>query len=59
MGIKECITHELLEPYPVLHEAQGDVVAHVKFTVLLLPSGTVKITGMPIDYSAYQTDKVR
>jgi hypothetical protein len=56
--VKECVAHELLEPYPVVYEREGDVVAHAKFTVLLLPSGTTKITGMSIDYSAYSSDKV-
>lgn len=48
MGIRECVTHELLMPYPVLNEKRGDFVAHVKVTVLLLPSGnTAQITGLP------------
>lgn len=48
MGIRECVTHELLMPYPVLNEKKGDFVAHVKVTVLLLPSGnTAQITGLP------------
>jgi methionine aminopeptidase len=46
LGLRECITHELLASYPVLVEKPGDQVAHVKFTVLLLPTGTVKITGL-------------
>lgn len=47
MGVRECVTHQLLMPYPVLHERNGDFVAHVKFTVLLLPSGTLQISGLP------------
>jgi len=48
MGIRECVTHELLLPYPVLNEKRGDFVGHVKVTVLLLPSGnTAQITGLP------------
>ena len=39
MGVVECLKHELMHPYPVLYERQGDHVAHFKFTVLLLPSG--------------------
>jgi len=56
MGIVECTNHQLLEPYPVLYEREGVSVAHVKFTVLLLPSGTVKICGM--DMPEATTDKV-
>jgi hypothetical protein len=40
-------------PYPVLHERKGDFVAHVKFTVLLLPNGTLQISGLPpVTYQA-------
>ena len=33
------MNHGLLTPYPVLQEKPGDFIAHIKFTVLLLPSG--------------------
>jgi len=48
MGVVECLKHDLLQPFPVLVEAPGSVVAHIKFTVLLLPSGTAKITGLSV-----------
>jgi curved DNA binding protein len=48
-GVVECSKHRLLEAYPVLTEKQGDFVAHFKFTALMLPSGTSKITGLPVD----------
>ena len=44
MGVVECLKHDLLHPYPVLHEKEGDTVAHFKFTVLLLSTGTKQIT---------------
>ncbi|RZB60366.1 ErbB-3 bindinb protein 1 [Glycine soja] len=40
LGLVECVNHELLQPYPVLHEKPGDFVAHIKFTVLLMPNGS-------------------
>ncbi|CAN0156857.1 unnamed protein product, partial [Phaeothamnion confervicola] len=43
MGVVECVKHELMQPYPVMYERAGDIVAHFKFTVLLLPSGTTKV----------------
>lgn len=46
MGVRECVTHGLLTPYGVLAERAGDHIAHVKYTVLLMPNGTVKITGL-------------
>ncbi|KAG6550145.1 hypothetical protein Mapa_008101 [Marchantia paleacea] len=45
LGLVECVNHELLQPYPVLHEKPGDLVAHIKFTVLLMPNGSDRITG--------------
>ncbi|KAL7590189.1 hypothetical protein Lser_V15G39374 [Lactuca serriola] len=45
LGLVECVNHELLQPYPVLHEKPGDFVAHIKFTVLLMPNGSDRITS--------------
>jgi curved DNA binding protein len=45
LGITECVNHGLLTPYPILHEYSGKV-AHFKCTVLLLPSGTSRVTGL-------------
>jgi hypothetical protein len=47
MGVRECVTHGLMQQYPVLHERKGDFVAHVKFTVMLLPNGTLQVCGLP------------
>jgi curved DNA binding protein len=47
VGVSEANRHELLHAYPVLHEKAGEIVAQFKFTVLLLPGGTKKITGLP------------
>jgi curved DNA binding protein len=56
LGVRECVQHELLTPYPVLFERPDAVVAHVKFTVLLLPSGTAKITGVELPADMYVSD---
>lgn len=58
MGVVECVKHNLLHQYPVLSEKQGDFVAHFKYTVLLLPSGTAKVTGVAFDPQAFTTDKI-
>merc|ERR1719491_2668107 len=56
LGIPECVQHELLTMYPSLHEKSGALVAHFKCTVLLLPSGTVRVTGLDMpDY--FKTEK--
>jgi len=46
IGVAESKRHELLEEYPVLKEKPDEIVAQFKFTVLLLPGGTKKITGL-------------
>jgi len=55
MGITECVAHNLLLPYQSLHERADAKVAHFKCTVLLLPSGTSQVTGLPLP-SYFKTD---
>jgi curved DNA binding protein len=57
LGITECSSHGLLTPYPILHERKGAKVAHFKCTVLLLPSGTARASGLPLP-QYFNTDKV-
>jgi len=49
MGVVECVSHKLVDPYPVLYEKPGEFIAQVKYTVLLMPNGQSKITGVPFD----------
>ena len=56
MGVIECAKHDLVEPYPVYHEKEGEFVAEFKFTVLLMPNGQMKITGLPIDLDLFETE---
>ncbi|KAF6260545.1 peptidase M24, structural domain-containing protein [Scenedesmus sp. NREL 46B-D3] len=55
LGLVECLSHSLLHPYPVLHEKQGDLVAQIKGTVLLMPNGSDKVTSAP--EQKVETDK--
>mmetsp|Transcript_3598 Transcript_3598/g.3026 ORF Transcript_3598/g.3026 Transcript_3598/m.3026 type:complete len:400 (-) Transcript_3598:85-1284(-) len=55
MGITECVSHGLVTPYPSLHQHSGDV-AHFKCTVLLLPSGTSRVTGLSLP-EYFKTEK--
>merc|ERR1712198_458895 len=58
MGVVECVKHGLCDPYPVIFEREGDVVAQFKFTVLLMPSGPLRITGGPaFEPELYNSDK--
>merc|ERR1719223_676124 len=56
MGITECVNHGLLMPYPSLVEKTDAKVAHFKCTVLLLPSGTTKVTGLSLP-EYFKTEK--
>merc|ERR1712151_824020 len=49
VGVVEAKRHELLDEYPVLKEKEKIFVAQFKFTLLLLPGGTKKVTGMQLD----------
>jgi curved DNA binding protein len=55
LGLNECVQHGLLQPYPCLHDHSG-LVAHFKCTVLLLPSGTTRISGLELP-SYFKTTK--
>ncbi len=56
LGVIECAKHDLMEPYPVYYEKEGEFVAEFKFTVLLMTNGTMKITGLPFEPELYQTE---
>lgn len=51
-GIVECLNHDLLHPYPVLHEKATELVAQFKATVLLMPNGSDRITSAPLQQLA-------
>ena len=93
MGVVECVKHGLCDPYPVIFEREGEIVAQVKtnsegilrfvfmpgfprccvtqclnahsslppqfkFTVLLMPSGPLRITSGPaFEPEMYTSDK--
>jgi len=56
LAVKECVDHKLLEPFNVLYEKDNEVVAQFKFTILLLPNGVHRITGLPFDASLYESE---
>jgi len=58
VGASEAKRHDLLDEYPVLREKEGEHVAQFKFTVLLLPGGTKKITGLDINKEVDHKDQV-
>lgn len=56
MGVVECVNHKLIEPFQVLYEKPGEFVAHYKFTVLLMPNGPHRITGIPFESELYKSE---
>lgn len=56
LGVMECVKTKLIDPYQVLYEKSGEIVAQFKFTVLLMPSGLHKITGLPFDPELYVSE---
>ncbi|XP_028824863.1 proliferation-associated protein 2G4 [Denticeps clupeoides] len=56
LGVVECAKHELLQPFNVLHEKEGEFVAQFKFTVLLMANGPLRITSGPFDPDLFKTE---
>ncbi|GMH53326.1 hypothetical protein TrLO_g12196 [Triparma laevis f. longispina] len=57
MGVTELVTHNLLSAYPVFNERDGAFVAHFKTTVLVMTSGSKKVTGEELP-GYYVTEKI-
>ncbi|KAM9409996.1 proliferation-associated protein 2G4a [Pholidichthys leucotaenia] len=56
LGVVECVKHELLQPFSVLHEKEGEFVAQFKFTLLLMANGPHRITSGPFDPDLYKSE---
>jgi methionine aminopeptidase len=59
IGVKECISHDLLTAYPVLVEKTGEFVAQFKCTIAILPKSTIVLAGgdllLPVE--RFETEK--
>jgi methionine aminopeptidase len=49
LGVKECVEHNLLIPYPIMTEKAGDFVAQFRFTVMVTKAKTTALTGLEVD----------
>uniref|UniRef100_A0A3P9Q9J9 Proliferation-associated 2G4 n=1 Tax=Poecilia reticulata TaxID=8081 RepID=A0A3P9Q9J9_POERE len=56
LGVVECAKHELLQPFAVLYEKEGECVAQFKFTVLLMANGPLRITSSLFESELYQSE---
>jgi methionine aminopeptidase len=55
LGLKECLDHELLIPYPVIAEKVGTFVAQFKITVMITKGKTAALNGLPLDESLFKS----
>ena len=58
MGLKECLEHGLLVPYPILAEKSGELVAQFKVTVMIGGACTSVLSGLPLDKNVKSDKKV-
>jgi len=56
LGVVECAKHELLQPFNVLHEKEGEFVAQFKFTVMLMANGPLRITTGPFEPELFKSE---
>lgn len=58
LGLKECVSHNLLIPYDVVEEKRDEVVAQFFSTILITPEGTTRLAGpTEPDFKKIVTDK--
>ncbi|XP_075882368.1 proliferation-associated protein 2G4-like [Nelusetta ayraudi] len=56
LGVVECAKHELLQPFNVMQERDGEFVAQFKFTVLLMANGPHRITNSLFEPELYKSE---
>ncbi len=58
VGVKECLNHDLLGPFPVLFEKPGEIVAQFKVTIVVLPRSTQILCGdVEFDEERFEPEK--
>ncbi|KNC21209.1 hypothetical protein FF38_10989 [Lucilia cuprina] len=56
MGVVECVSHKMIEPFQVLYEKPSEYVAQFKHTVLLMPNGVNLVTGIPFNVENFVSE---
>ncbi|XP_061759331.1 proliferation-associated protein 2G4b [Nerophis ophidion] len=56
LGVVECAKHDLIQPFNVLQEKEGEFVAQFKFTVLLMANGPLRITNSLHEPDFYKSE---
>ena len=56
LGVKECVQHDMLVPYPVMTEKPGQFVAVFRTTVMITKGKTTALTGVAIDEAQFKSE---
>lgn len=56
MGVVECVSHKMIEPFQVLYEKPSEIVAQFKYTVLIMPNGVNLVTGLNFAPEQYKSE---
>ncbi|CAF1496157.1 unnamed protein product [Adineta ricciae] len=59
MDVIEHAKFDLVEPSPVYQKEEGKFVPELKFALLSMSSGQMKITGLPIYLRLYQSESIQ
>ncbi|TMS37896.1 hypothetical protein L596_004734 [Steinernema carpocapsae] len=57
IAVNECERHGLVKPFPVFTDNDGAYVAQFKCTVIVQPSGILKICGCPLNMDLINCEK--
>jgi len=58
LGVTECVNHEMLEPFKIMWEMNGEFVAQFKILCLVMPNGNLRGTSVSsFDISTIKSEK--
>jgi len=57
MGLHECLSHQVIEPFETRVSKDGEIVVSYSFTTLLMKNGPLKITGLDWDDALVKGEK--
>ncbi|XP_033250169.1 proliferation-associated protein 2G4-like, partial [Drosophila miranda] len=56
MGVVECVSHQMIEPFQVLYEKPTEIVAQFKHTILLMLNGVNLVTDIPFNEDSFASE---
>jgi len=57
MGMLECITHNLVTPYDVLYEKEGELVALFKYTIMISAGGAIVVAAPEFNQDLVKSER--